>query len=317
MMPHILPSDNHLFTLASPGRLRWPRSISPKLYAVAALLFGLLAIPIAQIIGVIPLILIAGFDRIITGQAAILLPFGPNTNAALWLIALFAPIYLLVWGWVRFFERRPFWTIGFERPGWLAKYGRGLLLGLLMFSATVGVSALPGFIAFESGGLQPSGLPMLGGVLIVFLGWVVQGAAEEVLVRGFWLPIIGLRFGPLASILSSSLAFAALHLLNANLSLLALLNLFLFGVFAALYALYEGGLWGICAIHSVWNWAQGNLYGLQVSGMDIHSATLLDLQEIGPDWLTGGPFGPEGGLGASLVLVISIILLGIAHAQRR
>jgi membrane protease YdiL (CAAX protease family) len=166
-----------------------------------------------------------------------------------------------------------------------------------------------GYVAFEESH-QPTGLMFLGGILIVLVGWTVQGAAEEVLTRGFLLPVISVRYGVVAGIALSSLLFTALHLLNANLSWLALLNLFLFGVFASLYALQEGGLWGVCALHGVWNWAQGNLYGLAVSGGDAHTATLINLKEVGPDWLTGGAFGPEGGLAVTLVLVVGCAVIG-------
>jgi hypothetical protein len=59
----------------------------------------------------------------------------------------------------------------------------------------------------------------------------------------------------------------------------------------------------VFAIHSFWNWAQGNVLGLEVSGSFIGGTTLINLKEVGPDWLTGGLFGPEGGLAVTLVLI--------------
>ena len=94
------------------------------------------------------------------------------------------------------------------------------------------------------------------------------------------------------------------HALNPNLSLIALLNLFLFGLFAALYTLYEGGLWGVFSIHAVWNWAQGNIFGFEVSGQLAPGGTMFNLMETGPDVITGGPFGPEGGLAVTIVLLV-------------
>jgi hypothetical protein len=190
------------------------------------------------------------------------------------------------------------------------------VIGLLMFSAAVGISALFGYVAVERGGPQQTGLAALGGVLLVFFGWVVQGAAEEALTRGWLLPVIGARYRPLLGIIISSLVFATLHSLNPNLSPIAVLNLALFGLFAALFALYEGGLWGIFSIHTVWNWAQGNLYGFEVSGMSAAGVTLFNLMETGPDVVTGGAFGPEGGLSVTVVLVISCALVWVAGKRR-
>lgn len=316
MSSNLLAQDNHLFNLARKGQVRWPQAVSEKLYAVVALLFGLLVPVIAQIIGVIPLVLFVGFERVIVGQAGILLPFDPNVNTAIFLSAIFAPIFLLLWGWLRFFERRPFWTLGLEGAGWWWKYGRGVVVGSTMISAALALLALSGSLTFEVGSPRPHGLAALDGILIILLGWIVQGAAEEVLTRGFLLPVTGIRFGTVAGIILSSLLFALFHVLNPHVNLIPLLNVFLFGVFAALYAIYEGGLWGILAIHSAWNWAQGNLYGLEVSGMEQNVDTLLDLEEVGPDWLTGGTFGPEGGLAVSLVLVMSSLLVWVAHRHR-
>lgn len=222
----------------------------------------------------------------------------------------FGALIALVWLWARLYEKRPFATLGFERRGALLQYGRGLLIGVLAFGGSVGLMALFGYVAPEVGDPARVGLAALAGVLLIFFpGWLVQGAAEEVLTRGWMLPVLGARYRPWAGILLSSVFFAVMHGLNPNLSALALVNLTLYGLFAALYALREESLWGICAFHSVWNWAQGNLFGLAVSGQDTGVGTLFDLMETGPDWFTGGAFGPEGGLAVTLVLVISSALI--------
>jgi membrane protease YdiL (CAAX protease family) len=220
------------------------------------------------------------------------------------LIFGFGPIFLILWGWLALVEKRPFWTMGLERQGFLYKYLRGGMVGLVMFVASIALPALLGYITFEQDSLRPQGLAALGAVLVVLLGWVVQGAAEEAVARGWLMPVIGARYRPVWGILTSSLVFAVLHSLNPNLSPIGVLNLFLFGIFTALYALYEGGLWGVFSLHSVWNWAQGNLFGFEVSGQDTRVGTLFDLMEAGPDPITGGPFGPEGGLAVTLVLLV-------------
>lgn len=228
---------------------------------------------------------------------------------ALQLVFAFGGIFLLLALWAKFYEKRPSPNLGYEKPAALMQYLRGLALGIAMFAGAVGILALFGAVAPEQGG-DPSrqGIAALGGTLIVFLGWMVQGAAEEALARGWMLPTLAARYKPWVGILLSSLFFAVLHGLNPNLSLIALLNLFLFGLFAAFYALREGSLWGISALHSVWNWVQGNFFGLQVSGTEAGGGMLLNLQETGADWLTGGGFGPEGGLAVTLMLLLGIFV---------
>lgn len=236
----------------------------------------------------------------------------PNTLAGFWmgllLITLFALLYVFLWAWLKWFEKRPFWTLGYEAKNALSQYGRGFLIGALMFAGSVGILSLFGSVSFEQGDPSKQGLAAVAGVMLVLIGWIVQGGAEEVLIRGWVLPVIGARYKPWLGLLISSIIFALLHALNPGLSAIALINLALFGVFAGLYAMREGSMWGISALHSVWNWVQGNFFGFQVSGTNAEGGTLINLMETGADWLTGGEFGPEGGLVVTIVLVIGIAI---------
>jgi len=225
------------------------------------------------------------------------------------LILSFGGMLVLVWLWVRLFERRPFFTLGFERSRAGYQYLRGLALGFLSFAGAVGLMALFRSVGPEAAGSANAGLAALGGVLLVLPGWIVQGGAEEALTRGWMLPVLAARYRPWVGVAVSSLFFATAHGLNPNLTPLALVNLVLYGLFGAFYALREGSLWGICAFHTAWNWAQGNLFGLQVSGNELSNGMLFDLMEIGPDWFTGGAFGPEGGLAVTAMLLLGIAVM--------
>ena len=311
MAPNLLASDNRLLALARQARLRWPRKLD-KLYPVLALLVALFII----FIGTGLLLFMA---NLLVDWTGINLDFllhsdNPDVAEAVSLIIGFLPIYILVWLWLWLVERRPFWTIGIERIGMGGKYLRGLAVGFVMFSAAIAIMAVTGNMALSEVDFSRAAI---AGVLVVFLGWMVQGAAEEVLTRGFLLPVIGVRWGVAAGVILSSSLFAILHLFNPSVSLLAIFNLFLFGVFASLYALAEEGLWGVFAVHSVWNWAQGNVYGLEVSGKQMATSQLMQWTASGPEWLTGGAFGPEGGAAVSIVLAFSSLLVIYAHRRRR
>jgi membrane protease YdiL (CAAX protease family) len=267
------------------------------------LLSGFGAIPV-----VLAMMLLYGFSESGVSLQG-LSPLVSGGWMTLQLVTSFGGVFLFLWLWTKFYEKRPFSSLGFERGDALRQYGRGLLLGALLFSGAIGLMAVFGFVAPEAGDPTQQGLAALGGVLIVAIGWLVQGAGEEVLTRGWMMPVLGARTKPWVGIVVSSLFFAALHGLNPNLSVLALVNLALFGLFAAFYALREGSLWGICALHSVWNWVQGNIFGLQVSGSEFGGGILFNLQATGPDWFTGGAFGPEGGLAVTLMLLLGIVVI--------
>ncbi len=62
-------------------------------------------------------------------------------------------------------------------------------------------------------------------------------------------------------------------------------------------------------MHTAWNFAQGNLFGFEVSGIDVSVGSLIDLNLVGSDFVTGGIFGPEAGIVATFILLVSIGIL--------
>jgi hypothetical protein len=104
----------------------------------------------------------------------------------------------------------------------------------------------------------------------------------------------------------SSLLFGLAHTLNPNVTVLGVLNLSLFGAFLGLLALATGGLWGACAWHALWNWTNSSLFGLSDSGGPLRPALLISVKPGGASIITGGAFGPDGGLIETLVLLIGV-----------
>ena len=282
-MQALLSPQNHLLALARSGR----RSTHPILAVVVSVCVVFLAAVLGG--GVAQLLLLP------------LLP-SPWGMGALLVIA-FGLMYLFLGAWLHWFEGRAFATLGFERPGALARIGRGAALGVAMFALTLLLVAMLGGVALARDPQQSTGLAALGAVLVALVGYCVQGPAEEVIFRGWLLPAIGARSQPWIGVAVSSLLFAVFHGLNPGITLLAFVNLALFGLFLALWALAEGGLWGVCAWHALWNWSQGSLFGLQVSGNEV-SPSLLALQPVGAPLVSGGEFGVEASVVATVVLLL-------------
>ena len=112
-----------------------------------------------------------------------------------------------------------------------------------------------------------------------------------------------------AAVFSNAFLFAALHLLNTGIGVLAFVNLVLFGVFASLYFIKRGNIWGIGALHSIWNLVQGNFWGLRVSGMTTECSVFRSTMMEGKSVINGGAFGPEGGLAVTVILLAGVCLL--------
>jgi membrane protease YdiL (CAAX protease family) len=147
-------------------------------------------------------------------------------------------------------------------------------------------------------------------VLLLLFGFVIQGATEEIVFRGWMLPILSTRYSLIVSVLVTSTGFGVYHLKIPGISILSFINLVLFGVFAALYVLNEGSLWGLCGLHSIWNWIQGSVYGIKVSGESLPGGSIISMEPVQNKVLfSRGAFGLEGSLIVSIVLSIACIYL--------
>lgn len=218
-------------------------------------------------------------------------------------------VTLFVFARVKFREKRSVSGIGLKREGFVKKYFIGFGIGILMFSIVVLLLSISGHTVVNSNAVSPSGLLALSGVLIVIPGWMIQSATEEILSRGWFMNVLGARYNVALGLIVSSSFFGLMHFANPHVSILAIINIVLVGLFLGLYVIKTNDLWGVCGLHAAWNWTQGNVFGFEVSGQKVTSGSLMHLKLTGSEWITGGTFGPEAGIVAALVLSIGIIIV--------
>lgn len=231
-----------------------------------------------------------------------------SADQGIFLLTTFVFIALLTFLWVKVFEGRTIVSMGFSlsRKG-LMQFLRGSGLALLVMTLIAfGMEA--GGIAEREAAQIPQSWLAVWPLLLLLIGWIVQGSTEEILDRGLLFQSAGARHGLIAAIIISSTFFSVMHGLNSNPSLLFFINLALYAVFVCFYALREASLWGVCGYHAIWNFAQGNLYGFAVSGEQFGSDRLFSFVETGPDFITGGATGPEGGLVTTIALIVSTVV---------
>ncbi len=234
-----------------------------------------------------------------------------NQDLLLLLINLlsFATISLLVFFRVKVIEKRSLSSIGFNKNNWLKKYSLGFLIGLAMMSIIVLILLPFGYITIEKNPIQPVGVSAISSVLVILFGWIIQGATEEIVTRGWLLNILSTKYNIGVGLLISSTLFGLMHLTNPNINYIAVINIILVGLFYGLYVIKTNDLWAVCGMHTAWNFAQGNLFGFEVSGIDVSVGSLIDLNLVGNDSITGGIFGPEAGIVATFILLVSIVIL--------
>lgn len=228
----------------------------------------------------------------------------------------FAFISLLVFFRVKVIEKRSFSSIGFNKNNWLKKYSLGFLIGLAMMSIIVLILFPFGYITIEKNPIQPVGVSAIASVLVILFGWIIQGATEEIVTRGWLLNVLSTKYNIGVGLLISSTLFGLMHLTNPNVNYIAVINIILVGLFYGLYVIKTNDLWAVCGMHSAWNFAQGNIFGFKVSGLDVSVGSLIDLNLVGSDFVTGGIFGPEAGITATFILLASIGILLFIDKKR-
>ena len=213
---------------------------------------------------------------------------------------------LLVFLWVKFIEKRPFSSLGFFKEGWLKELGRGFLIGAAQFSLVVALLLLTGTGSLELAELSLE--PVLF-ILALIPFWILQGGTEELVTRGWLFPAVSTKSNIFIGILISSALFGALHLFNPGVTVLSIINIILDGIFACFLMLKYDNMWVLAGMHGAWNFVQGNIYGIQVSGQGASTSILNYSSQSSVDLLSGGAFGAEGSIFATIVLIGCIAYL--------
>jgi membrane protease YdiL (CAAX protease family) len=300
----VFDENNRLFVLARQGRRR---SSVPAAVAVVFVVMAFGLIP-GQIPGRIVLFTRAGVPRFST-------ELQPLVEQIVMNVAMFGAMFAAMWAWLRFWTERPFATLGWDKPVRWSLFLRGVGAAFVMVTVVCGVSAAWG-VTSSPGLLSKIGPAAYALRLASLLAFFVQGPAEETLFRGWLMPVIGVRYRPWIGVIGSSMLFSLAHGLNRGMTMFGFVNLFLFGLCAAVFALRDGSLWRAGAWHGAWNWTMGDLFGFTLDGSPrIGLFTSMDAR--GPAIISGGAFGPDGGLVCSAVLLTAIVFLSCRPASGR
>jgi membrane protease YdiL (CAAX protease family) len=205
----------------------------------------------------------------------------------------------------RFLDQRTFVSLGqrLDKQAFLDILS-GFLLSAVMLAILFFLEWAGGWLQVESFAWSverwPDILASLGVMLLVF---GVASWSEELLARGYWLQNLSEGLNLFLGVLLSSILFSIAHAYNANVSWQAYLGLFFSGLFFAFCYLRTRQLWLSIGVHLGWNFFEGNVFGFPVSGAYYYQ--LIRQSSGGPELITGGAFGPEGGL-----ILLPVLLIG-------
>jgi len=220
-----------------------------------------------------------------------------------WLLVV--SVATATWLMVRIVERLPWRVVALDRA---AASPRLLLKGAAFGALTIGLAsiALLGFHQLQIVRNVGGGWWTAAGQSTASL--LPSAFAEELLFRGYIFFILRRAAGWKTALIVTSVVFGLVHAWNPGADAESVLAVIVAGFFLGIILLSTRSLYAAGAAHFLWNWVMAVLLHIQVSGLTSPAPDYRTV-ETGPDWLTGGPWGPEGGLAAVVAMFVGIFYL--------
>ncbi|SHE43608.1 hypothetical protein SAMN02745195_00358 [Thermoanaerobacter uzonensis DSM 18761] len=245
--------------------------------------------------------LIGGYLKYAVQKFYLLLMVGEERFYLFNTISFLATLIMIIL-MLKFIDKKKFRDIGFIS----IKYGyKNLILGFLIGAFSIAIIVLilyvTGSVIIEKNS-NISAYYLVGGIY----AFILVGLQEELMSRGYFINALNQMGKPWLSVLVSSIIFSLMHILNPNIVFLGLLNIFLIGVLFSYMYLKTGDLWMPIGYHISWNYFQGYIFGFNVSGNAIRGIYNAFPKN---NLFSGGEFGLEGGIIATLVILITFLIL--------
>jgi membrane protease YdiL (CAAX protease family) len=255
----------------------------------------------------VALILAAGAEQ---GADSLAGKFGYSVLVTEWSGAL--GTLIATWVVLKAVEGKSWSFVGLDRaaaaPG---KIARGAVLGFLPIAVPSAALLLAGELKYVP---QPDG-SWWGATGLSFANLLPAAFGEELLLRGYIFAVLREALGTRWTLISTSVVFGLLHLTNPGADAQSIAIVMMAGFFIAAIFLATRSLYAATAAHFVWNWFMAAGLHTPVSGLAVQTPDYRVIDN-GPDWLTGGAWGPEGGFAAVVGMFVVLIYL-LARPLRR
>jgi len=186
----------------------------------------------------------------------------------------------------------------------------GILIGFVLQSFTI-------LVMYLNGNYSVVNINPVSFILIPFAIMFTVAIIEEILVRGIIFRILEEKLGSYISLTISSVLFGIFHLANPHGTLISGICITTAGFMLGAAFIYSRNLWMPIALHFAWNFTQSGIFGAITSGNE-KTSSLLEAKIQGPEFITGGEFGPEGSIQAIVFCALgTILLLALSQKQNK
>jgi membrane protease YdiL (CAAX protease family) len=235
---------------------------------------------------------------LVAGLQALSVEISPTVTVGVLAVCALLTVFAVTW----LIERRNPAEIGLGLRRFAIDWLKGAGVGAAYLCAAVGILAL--FGGYRITGVTFAAQSLASGFLLHFL----VGIFEETLVRGILFRFLEEGFGSWIALAITSLFFGFSHMSNPNATVWSAIAITLeAGISIGAVYMATRSLWFAMGLHTAWNFLQGAIFGVAVSGSVAPTDSLFQPVIQGNPWLTGGAFGIE----ASVITVVLGLGLGI------
>lgn len=207
-------------------------------------------------------------------------------------------------GYVGQRQQNPVRAMGLaRRAGTGREFALGAAIGWTGMAACALIIALFGglVVFFYTNWRQFAEIPLDLAILLL------AALAEEVAFRGYPFQRLIEATGPLFATFFVSILYGLIHVTNDGASPASFIVAMLAGWVLSIAYLRTRALWVSWGIHFTWNASMAVLFGLPLLGLTRYSP-VVSSTALGPTWLTGFDYGPEGSAIAIIVMLGLIVL---------
>ena len=225
---------------------------------------------------------------------------------------IMAGIALLYW---KLIEKKSLSEMGLTKH--FGNYFIGAIIGVILLALSVGAIVLTGSIKYY-GIFENVDIVM---ILLLFGGFIIQGATEEILCRGIVLHTLKEKTSIGIAIAVSTILFiiphwSSLFAGDVIYGVIGVANLVLISVIFSLLTIDFKSIWAACGLHSFWNAILYSVLGLNLSGKDEKVASIFNMQSVGKSIWNGGEYGIEASIITTIILAFAVALLWYMNRKK-
>jgi len=221
-------------------------------------------------------------------------------------------IALLYW---KIVERKTLASLGLSKE--FGIYLIGIAVSVFLLALSVAIIVMTGTIKYQ-GIFGNADVRM---IILLTGGFMIQGAAEEILCRGIVLHALKEKTSLLTAIIVSTILFIIPHLSSLFegemiYGVIGVINLILISVIFSFLTICFKNIWAACGLHSFWNTILYCVLGLNLSGNEETVTAIFDMQSVGDSIWNGSIYGIEASVATTIVLAFATALIFVLGRKR-